>query len=142
MRSDRVVFLKPVIDSHTSFGQRAEQPSIQTGRANDRIDALAVGILPRTAWIDVMRVHVLFLQPFLHRLRNRFRAIVAAQTRRSPMLVKQSIENANNALRSQTTANGYLEALACELVNHGHALQLPSILSSIKNKIVPPNCPT
>ena len=78
MRPDRVVFLKPVIDKHTSFGQRAEQPSIQTGRANDRIEALSIGILPRTAWIDVMRIHVLFLQPSLHRLRNHFRAIVAA----------------------------------------------------------------
>ena len=139
MRPDRVVFLQPLVDDHTSFGHRAKQPAIQTGRSKDRIETFAVGVLPRTAGIDVMSIHVLFLQPFLHRSRNHLRAIVTAQTRRTPMLSKQFVENANDVACRQAAADGDLKTLARKLVNDGQAFLLPSVLGPVKYKIVAPN---
>ncbi len=61
MRPDGVVFLQPLFDDDPSFGHGTEQPTIQAGRAKDRVETFTVSVLPRAAWLDVMRIHVLVL---------------------------------------------------------------------------------
>ena len=79
MRSDRVVFLQPLIDDDPGFGHGTEPPAIQTGGPENRVETLAIGVLPRTAWFNVVRAYVLVLQPFSDRMTDQFRAVVIAQ---------------------------------------------------------------
>ena len=68
MRPDRVVLLQPLIDDDFGFCQRTEKATIQASCSKDRIEALAIPVLPRTTGINVMSIDVLFLEPFLDML--------------------------------------------------------------------------
>ncbi len=49
MWPDGVVFLQPLLNEDTRFGQRTEQPAVQAGDSKYRVEAFVVGVLPRTA---------------------------------------------------------------------------------------------
>lgn len=66
MRPDRVVLVKPAVDNDSGFGHVTEQASIEARRSKNRFEALVIGVLPRAARIDVMRVDVLLPEPVPH----------------------------------------------------------------------------
>jgi hypothetical protein len=48
-----------LLNDDTRFGHGAEQPSVQTGGAKYRVETFAIGVLPGTARLNVMRAHML-----------------------------------------------------------------------------------
>jgi len=59
MWPDGVIFLQPLLNDDTRFGHGSEQPAVQTGDAEYRVEAFVAGVLPGTARLNVMRAHVL-----------------------------------------------------------------------------------
>ena len=78
MGSDRVVLVQPLPCDDLGFRDRLESPAIQTGRPEYAVEAFVVGVLPRTAGIDVMGVDSVTLQPGFDLLSDELRTIVAA----------------------------------------------------------------
>ena len=88
MGSDRVVLVEPLVDDDPGFSQRGKQPSIQTGDAKDGIETFVIGILPRTAWIELVGIDLFVFQPFLDDGRHQFGPVVAADTDRPTVFPK------------------------------------------------------
>src|SRR3546814_3768768 len=66
----------PSLDQDPGLGERVEDLAIEQFIAQRPVEALAVSILPWRSGGDVERLHADLRQPFLHRRRDKFRAIV------------------------------------------------------------------
>lgn len=79
-----IVIQPPVLHQHLGLLQCLEPLAIQQFILQLAVEAFAVGVLPRTARLDVQRAGSAFLQPCLHRRRDKLRTIVAADELRPP----------------------------------------------------------
>src|SRR3546814_20764418 len=71
----------PSLDQDPGLGERVEDLAIEQFIAQRPVEALAVSILPWRSGGDVERLHADLRQPFLHRRRDKFRAIVGPDMR-------------------------------------------------------------
>jgi len=87
-----------------------------------------------------MHVPVFFLQPFSDRMTNQLGAVVAAQTSRPAMSLKQFIQNVDDIAAGDAAANAdIIQALARECLNHRQALECAPTFGLIKNTVVTPH---
>lgn len=71
-----VVVFAPALDDDLRFGEAVEDFAVEQYVAQFGIEALAVSVLPRAAWLDVGRPGAYRGDPLSHRLRYELRAIV------------------------------------------------------------------
>jgi hypothetical protein len=58
-----VVFIEPLIDHTSSFGNRIERPAIETTILEDAVETLVMSVLPRAARIDEMSLDAALFKP-------------------------------------------------------------------------------
>ena len=66
----------PGLDEHLGLGEAVEDFAIEEFVAKRPIEAFVVAILPWRTWRDVERLDADLRELFLHRRRDKFRAIV------------------------------------------------------------------
>ena len=66
----------PSLDQHLSLAERGKDFPVEQVVAQFGIETLIVSVLPRTAWLDVERLHANPAEPGAHRLGGEFAAIV------------------------------------------------------------------
>ena len=76
VRTDRVVLPPPGLDQHHGFGKAVEDFAVEELVAQRSIEAFVVTVLPGRRGRDVERLHADLRQPFLHRRRDKFAAVI------------------------------------------------------------------
>src|SRR5688572_14425714 len=82
VRSDRIVFSSPSFDEHLRFPERVEDLAIQKLVTELAVERLDVAVLPRTARLDVKRLHVDPSQPLPNLRRGELGAVVGTDVSR------------------------------------------------------------
>ncbi len=76
VRPDRVVMPPPTFDDDLGFLQRVEGLAVEKLVSQLRVEALAIAILPRAAWLDISGPGAYSCNPLLQSLGDELRAIV------------------------------------------------------------------
>ena len=139
MGSLHVVLVKPSLRRFASLADRLEKPSVQATIPEDRIEALVVTVLPRTAWLDEPDSDAPLLDPLLHLLRYEFRAVVALDRRRYPVELDELLEHANDIDRGQVPRALDPQRTARVLVDHRQEPKRSSIRRLVGDEVVAPD---
>ena len=70
MWPDVVVFFEPLLYDATRFGHRVKFPAVQTAITEEAVETFIMAVLLGTAWVNVMPVNMLYLEPVLYTLRQ------------------------------------------------------------------------
>lgn len=84
MGPDRIVMTAPSLDENLSLVERRELLTFKQLVAELGVEALAIAILPRRAWLDVERLHTDPIEPTAHVASDELRAIVGSDMLRWP----------------------------------------------------------
>ena len=76
MGSDVIVFFEPSIDRDLRLFDTVEPFCVSGFMAKDAIEAFVVAVFPRTAWIDLDRLHTNLSKPILKVPSNELAAII------------------------------------------------------------------
>jgi hypothetical protein len=63
----------PLLDQHLGFSERCEDFHVQQLVSEFRVEALAIAVFPRTAWLDIKRLDADPSKPASHVLRDELR---------------------------------------------------------------------
>ena len=77
--SNSIVQPSPLLDEDDGLGQRVEDLAVQELVPQLAVEALVVAVLPRTAGLDVERLHTEPGEPPPHELRGELRPVVRTQ---------------------------------------------------------------
>src|SRR5262249_2104451 len=128
-----------LLDNHLGLGSAPEPFDAQALVAELAIEALCHAILPRLARLDQRRGYALRRDPREQRTRHKLGSIVRPQIMWRSAFTHQSREHLDHASRSDASCDVDGKALLRKFVRHRQTLYLPTIRTSIEDKIVAPD---
>ena len=132
-----------VLENDNSKIHTVKRVLIRAVRAISAVESLVKSVLPRTARLDVIRLHILLLHQLHQRFGDELRAIIAANKFRHAMGRKTFQQRLADIFRVHAMLHFDLDALPGELIFNGQNPQLPACISSgssaIFHKVIRPN---
>jgi hypothetical protein len=117
----------PALDQHLRLAKRGEDFHIQQLVAQLGIEAFIVSILPRTARLDIERLHPDPAEPRAYCLGREFAAIVRSDMLGRAMDGEQICEAMQDIVKVQLAGDDDCQALASELVDYSQHAEFVSI---------------
>ena len=137
MRSFRIVVLSPVFNNNACFAQIQEPFSIQAFIAEATVETFDVAVLPRTTWIDIYSLDLIFSEPVLDFLGDKFRSIIASDVLGDSIGGHRLPQPSEDLLGSNLTLDAdsrTLTVYSSSMVNIFSVLPL-SVRSKIKSQV-------
>jgi len=138
VRSSLIVFAAVVSDHHARFRQRPQLLPIQALVPEAPVKTFHKAVLPRTTWLDVNRLDMVFRQPPLHDLGDELRPVVRTQIFRCPLLLNGFLQPGQHVLRAQSAIHPQHMTLPRMLVQDRQDPQCPATHRSVGDKVPRP----
>src|SRR5215210_1342013 len=139
VRACGIVVASPIFNHDLGLLERVEDLTFEQFIAELRVEALAVAILPRAAWLDVSRLGPHSRDPLPHGFGHEFAAVIGPNMARNTAQDEQVREHIDHINCLQLPAHPDGQALAGELVDDVEHAELAPVMGAILDKVIGPD---
>jgi hypothetical protein len=139
MGSFSIVKASIVFDDDAGFGDGKEDFLIQALVSKSTMETFNEWILPGTARLNIQRLHVGGMTPILNDMCDKFRSIIRANMRRSPLEIGQALKGIQYVTTVDRASRMNQQTLAGILIDHRQHLHGATVGGPIHNKIPRPD---
>lgn len=139
VRTVVIIIHPPAIRNISQLIDVQEELSIEQFISESAVERLDIAVFPGTARSDVQGLHTRFLQPFLHGLRHKFRAIITADVSRAASDGEEVTQQFNDIVASEASGHIQGQAFTREFVNHNQQPDPSAVLQTFAEEIIAPN---
>jgi len=134
-----VIIHAPAVRNISQLIDAQEQLSVKQFVPEPAVERLNIAVFPGTAGSDVQSPHARFLQPLLHGLRHKLRAVVAADVGRTTPNSKQVTQQFDNVPASEASRHIQRQTFPRILVDHNQQPDAAAVLQTLAEEVIAPN---
>jgi hypothetical protein len=131
--------LSPAFDDSFGLGEAVEDLAVEELVAKFGVEALAIAVLPRRAWLDEGRLRADRCDPLPHCFGDELGTIVRTNMPRHAAQDEEVRQDVNDIGGLELPVYPDRDAFAGKLVDHVQHAELPAIMGAILDKVVGPD---